>query len=469
MSYGPVSYPHVPSVSAALMDIPTSMVSDSQPRLISSQVRQVQLPSASGDQAPGGILNFQISTGVGQGYLKRGSMFLRTDVEVTTTHDCSGAGVSVDGCFDNTGAVSVGTTFVAFGGPLNKASQAIARMTILSGGQVIEQVQNYHIVANMLDLHAQSKSFIESDSQIYENTLCTISDATCDVAKSGNKQTIQVTIPILSGLLQSAHHLPLFLLNGNLQIQLELNQLGTLFTGDPVTVCTFKNNVLIYEQLSVDSVMEATMKQSLMQAPFSIPFNSFITLASASAQYATVSQPIGLNLSSVYGVLVAHITNPTTIADRKFFNSSGLTQIKLFADGRLVNSYVVDKPVTYYAEMNKVFNLLFDSARTSYARSTTMVNASAASYAQLTQPLATNKRLDYCQRYFTVGISCNRISEDGVVMAGTPINQMLVELQHTNQTLPAYQDASVATNVYYVIPHQLLLTVDAAGMANIIR
>jgi hypothetical protein len=453
MSVGVQDYPSVPQISAGLMDIPSSMLSDSQPRLVASQVRQVQLPSQSGDQQAGGVLNFQISTGVGQGYMKRGSCYLRTKIVITTAGPLTSTGACL---FDN---LLAGVTAIAFGGPLTQASQIINRLTLLSGGQVLEQINNYHQVANVVNSHASSQSYTTADHRMYENAFQWISNATCEsvTGSAGNPYvyTMTVCIPLLSGLLQSQHHLPLFLLTGNVQLQLDLNVIGAAFcegtTGNAhITGVSFQNNTLMYEQLSVDAVMEATLKQSLMRAPFSIPFNSFVSLA-ASAQ-GTISQPIGLNLSSVYGVLVAFTSLPTDVGSRKFLVKQGLSSIKLFADGRLVNSHLVDTDPLFFVEMNKVFNLAFDPARTSVL-SKEVVTAAVANADGATA------RYIYDNYVFTSGICLTRVSEDGVVMSGSPVNQMLVELQ----------GIANAVTAYYIVPHQLILTIDVAGTAAIIR
>jgi hypothetical protein len=431
------------------MDIPSSMLSDSQPRLIASQVRQVQLPSASGNQQPGGVLNFQLSTGVGQGYLKRGSCYLRTTITIATGNtDLSGKQGFV--VYD-TNCGDPATAICAFGGPLAQASQVINRLTLLSGGSVIEQINNYHIVANVVNAHASSASYGMADLALYENAFSSISGVNCDSA-TANLLTITVTIPLMSGLLQSQHHLPLFLLSGNLQIQLDLNPKAVGFVG-PAAVAdiNFTNNTLIYEQLSVDAVMEATLKQSLMRAPFQIPFNSFVSLAVASAAASTTSQPIGLNLSSVYGILVTEVAAADqTLDKRKYHLKADLSSIKLFADGRLVNSHQINTDALYFAEMNKVFNLCFDPLRNS-ALGTGFASTGTNQFA----------KAQYRQYVFASGVCMTRVSEDGVVMAGSPVNQMLVELQHANP--------GVATVTYYIVPHQLIFTVDIAGVAAVIR
>lgn len=447
MSSGVITYPQL---AAGAMDIPSSMLSDSQPRLVASQVRQVQLPSQSGDQQAGGVLNFQISTGVGQGYLKRGSCYLRTTIAVTTGADYSATAAALPFNFTQTG--------LSFGGPLAQASHVINRLTILSGGSVIEQINNYSVVADIVNAHASSVHYNLADQGLYENSLQQISSATRDPAPANQTTTqyITVCIPLLSGLLQSQHHLPLFLLAGNLQIQLDLNPLASAFNvvaAGAVSAATFSNNTLMYEQLSVDAVMEATLKQSLMRAPFQIPFNSFVSLAVAQAA-STSSQPVGLNLSSCYGILVAEVANPATAADRKFMIKNGLTSIKLFADGRLVNSHIINSDPLFFAEMNKVFNLAFDPARTS------CLGPLVSKY----DAAAEGRRIQYDSYVFTSGVSMTRVAEDGVVMSGSPVNQMLVELQHDGTA-----GNFAASTTYYIVPHQLIFTVDIAGTAAVIR
>jgi hypothetical protein len=432
------------------MDIPSSMLSDAQPRLIASQVRQVQLPSASGNQQSGGVINFQLSTGVGQGYLKRGSCYLRTTIKLTTSADLRAS----------QGWVLYDTDILTenvpcFGGPLAQASQVINRLTLLSGGSVIEQINNYHIVANVVSAHASSQAYSQADLSMYENSFAGICGTNLDYNPPSTNQTlyITVTIPLMSGLLQSQHHLPLFLLSGNLQIQLDLNPLAVAFAGPAsVTAAEFTNNTLIYEQLNVDAVMEATLKQSLMRSPFQIPFNSFVSLAVANASGTQASQPIGLNLSSVYGVLVTEVTSAgQVLVNRKFHVKAGLSSIKCFADGRLVNSHEISTDALFFAEMNKVFNLCFDPLRTS-ALGHEYATSNANKYA----------KAQYQNYIFAAGVSMTRVSEDGVVMAGSPVNQMLVELQHSG----ANQANTIA---YYIVPHQLIFTVDIAGVAAVIR
>lgn len=448
MSAGVQTYPQVPQLAAGLMDIPSSMLSDSQPRLIASQVRQVQLPSQSGDQQPSGVMNFQISTGVGQGYLKRGSCFLRTTLVLTN------AAFAADQAAPMPLDEAANAAKPAFGGPLAMASQIINRLTLLSGGSVIEQINNYHVVASVINSHASNKPYITGDAGIYENALQHFCVGTVDTYGADRAScTITVTIPLLSGLLQGNHHVPLFLLSGNLQLQLDLNPLNVSFTNG-VTTCSFTQNTLMYEQLSVDAVLEATLKQSLMRAPFQIPFNSFVSLAAAVAgPNTTVSQPIGLNLSSVYGVLFTEILTPNNRDDRKALVKNGASALRLFADGRLVNSYRIDKDPLFFVEMNKVFNLAFDANRTSIIGSTPDLIATAANQAS---------RLVYSNYIFAGGVCMTRVAEEGVVMAGSPVNQALIEVEHNGGN-------AGGSTAYYIVPHQLIFTVDVAGTAAVIR
>jgi hypothetical protein len=405
-----VSGSHQYGLAAATTDIPPSFGSSSLPRPIASSVQIVNLASQSGTQGSGGLISFQMPTGAAAGgYLKPNSLYLRGTCNLT------GAG----------GAPA------AYALPSSSASCLINRMTCSVGGTIVSQINNYHLLHEMLLQHTTSYGYFNYDSKILEGT------AALSFAAAVNP-THNFVIPVINPLFTADKAVPLFLLNAPIQVNFDLNNLNNAIraqnAGD-ATAFTITNAQLVYEVVHVDANYVNEVKSALGAGnAYQINLHDFQTLMTASA--GSLNYNIGANLSSVRGIAYTQVTNAPALLGDTLLTANAQTDFRLYLDGRLINSFAMDTGAAIYAEMNRTFGNMFDS-------NITTNSGSAATY-------LTN--------YFTGGISCNRVS-DVMAMTGSAA-------QNINFVLTS---AGGNNNTYIVVLFDQILTIDVTGNVMLVK
>jgi hypothetical protein len=283
---------HQYGLAAASSDIPPSWGSSSLPRPISSSNQLLNIASQSGSQSASGLISFQIPTGASAGgYLKGNSVYLRGRCTVT------GAG----------GAV------VKYNNPTNSASSMIYRLTISIGGVVISQINNYHILHDMLLCHSASQNYYANDSALLESTN---SNAFAAAANPTN----DFVIPLICPLFTSDKAVPLFLLNAPIQVNLDLNTVAnTLFgAANDAANFTISNPQLIYEVCHVDSDYVNQVKTVLASGnAYQLNLHDFHCISTAAL--AGLNYQVGCNFSSLRGVLYTTTTNAPAVNAQTYF------------------------------------------------------------------------------------------------------------------------------------------------------
>lgn len=408
-------------LSVAQSDVPASMLPSRAVRPVNMMQRLVQVPAQNGAQTAGGVLSFLLNNA--GNYIKNGSVYLRLKIQP----DAAARG-NADGTSTWSGA-----------GPTSGLSSIINRCTIFVNGVVAEQINNYHIVHEKLICHASAAPYITNDLKLYEGA-----GVTYAAAAGVRPVAAEVCIPLLSGLLTCGHDFPLFLAGSGMQINFDLNALATALAtqgsayATAITNYDVTNAYLCYEELQPDAAMVAAMKGQMAAKPFSIPFVSYRTFQSAPT--AAFSQPLGLNMSSLRGLLWTHWVKADLAAEGVLADNTQ-SVARVFLDGRLINSYNLDAqtcPAQSFIEMNRVWNKPQDNSVTSYPSITAAT---------------------YLSTYFLGGVSATKTHLAGFSFCGQPVNQALIEL-----TLGATNGQTFLTAVY-----DCVLVMDGVGNVSLVQ
>ena len=422
--------------------VPESLVSALDQKMIPSTTTIKQITTQSGDQKSGGQMLFQIPTGSGQGYLKSGSAYLKC--KIGFTKGAVGAATMVfQGGVSVTGAVGV------LGG--GSASSVINRMNVSCGGVLMNSIQNYNILHDIILNHCTSTAYRTNDSALMEFTgrsLTTLGVA-ADVAP------LNVCIPIMVPCMNDEQSLPLFLLNSPIVIEVLFNSVGASLgsTGSFITEFTVSSASIVYENLNVSSDFEMAVKMKLQQgAVWSMSTDDFYNLSVANS--ATVNYNIGLNLSSVKGVLwtvkKVYVANEL----QPYFNDTQ-TDAKLYLDGRLINQFgslgtIPQQYIEFQRAVGSMYDYVTSSVNTNY-----VPTAAEIIFTEGTETFG-----KYANEVYVGGIACNRSSDSGFMFSGTPC-----------QTINLTRDSagSAGSTLYIMVMYSQMLMIDASGSVSIVR
>jgi hypothetical protein len=423
--------------------VPESLVSALDQKMIPSTTTIKQISTQSGDQKSGGLMLFQLPTGSGQGYLKSGSAYLKC--KITFTQAIAAANmIAFQGGLDPSGAAPPVVANASLGG--GSASSIISRMNVSCGGVLLNSIQNYRVLHDAILNHCTSVGYRQHDSAIMEFTGKSLSS----VIANG---VLDVCIPIMVPCMNDEQSLPLFLLNSPIVIEILFSSVNDAiaYTTNAVTEFTVSSAFIIYENLNVSSDFEMAVKMKLQQgAVWSMSTDDFYNLSLANG--ATINYNIGLNLSSVKGVLWTF--NVTPVAG-EYHNYSGDTQTdaKLYLDGRLINQFGnLDTIPQQYMEMQRAIGGMFDYVTSSQIYGLLpLISDTNVVTARLfgTYPLTS----------YLGGIACNRSSDGGFAFTGTPC-------QTINFTRTS---AGTAGTLFLMVLYSQMIMIDASGSVSIVR
>lgn len=414
MSYlqGPVNY----ALPVSSDNIPRSLGSSTLAMPIASSVSINSITSQSGTQNAGGLIQFQIPTGSGTGYIKSNSTYLKATVAITAVGD---AGVSY------------------FQGVTKSASALINRLTVQIGGTTVDQINNYKELHDALLAHTTNKSYYDYDSAIMEYTATTVG------SPNDSTVTVDVVIPVISGFLNNEKDVPAFLFSSPITLLFDINTLLNCVYGANanITNIAISNARIVYEAVKTNPAYEEGIR-AMMMAGNLYQMNLITYQNIQVGSEATLNYNIGANLSSVRAVLYTTRTVGALNAQQLFkigADANAQQNFRLYLNGQLVNQTGnLNKVSQIFAEMNRSLNVIFDSNRTSVA--------SAATYAST---------------YFLGGINCTRFAEDSLAFTGSPAQNINIILE---------KDAAVAGDITIIfVVHDLSLTVDATGRVSTTR
>lgn len=393
-------------------EVPLSLSSSQKRQSIPSKSRIIRIASQSGDQTGGGLISFQIPhSGV---YMKAGSAYIKFKIKATTT---------------------VGTEEWLFAGSCHSAAAVFQRYTLYGNSAVLEQIGGYDKLYDAFLAHCSSDGFSAGDARILMDARCA---ADVNVATGGNAaaSTVEVCVPLLSGVLNAAQHFPLWAVGGNLVLNFDLNTAANALqaTANTITNFTISAAELVFEQIEPDAAFVMAMRQSLEAGQvYSLPFVAYRNVV-ASANQITANQTLGLNVSSLRSVLWTNAASKADTTGRAALSSQDQKYAKLYIDGELATSFdILGAGAQSFAEMNRALGRINDTDRSSLRYLTPA---------------------DYSAKYFLGGVNTTRTDQSDLTMNGTPVNVAQLEIE---KTTPA------AGSLYIWAVHDCLLQIGAGG------
>jgi len=330
------------------------------------------------------------------------------------------------------------------------ATSILNRVSTYINSVQIDNIQNADQVYDTIFAHSTSYDWLTHDAQVLMDA--PIRDAAgvaSSDASSGAALTSKTYIFPLIGALGTQQGLPLFALNGTLQISVDFNTVARAVyqtAGDPITGFTVSNVQLVYDKVSVEQSFTDSVRSDMMAGKkYVLGYTNFQSTSQVAAA-GTGFLNYGLNVSSLQAIVAQQMltSNLSTIGESGSSMPNGLTQFQVSLDGRLINSNTLNaaaNPGLVFAELNKCFSRLFDasvtdiSTRASFAAGATATTGS-----------------------FAVGVSAQRCSE-ALAFSGSPVSVLGLNYSTTAATYTLF--------ITFISGYQLLI--DASGSVEIVR
>lgn len=413
--------------------IPESLMSSRVPKPVPSMNRVISIPSQSGNASQSGQILFQIAGGSNaNGFLKSGSAYLRAVCTITK---------SAGGNADN---------ILHFANQTKSASSLVNRLQISANGTQLETINRYDNWHSIVQSQGCNADYVNNDSSITEY-------ANTDVAiGAGTSATFNISIPLFSGVLSNAKSFPLFL--SGLMVQVDLNSSALAFKSSG-TGATFgltyvvSQAEIVYESVQPDysllDGLRASMAQSgrLFEMPISTPIG--LTTATTAGQ-ASFAYNVGLNLASVSGVFIAEVSQAVEQANtavNAYIRNSTEAQSnsrRMYLDGKQLVNYDVWADSQNFLECQRALGSILDLQNTTLAT-----------------------RATYCATgenagsYFIVGQSARRFNESDLCMAGSPCQNLVIQL--------AKSGTPIATSMYIYVLYDAVVVLDATGSCAVAK
>lgn len=430
------------SISAQMSDIASAVVSSSSRRAQPSSCSLVNIVSQSSDQGQGGQVLINLGN-TPNTFIKNGSVYLRFKITATTTAVAGGA----DQWIRSGSATCAATSAASATTNVGSWAQAISRLTISAGSNVLEQINNYNVFHESILLHTSGNYGLQ-DMQLLEGGQYSESLYSADtwkVASGAAANTVRsawVTIPLFAGVFnaQDNKDFPLGLLQGGIQIVADLASDAMTFTAtDCAPTLKISNASLSYEAVQVSSEYMNALRGELAQSGqlFQMPFVSALVMNVGAS--AVLDVVYGVGLASVKAVLFTN-KNTAAVTAPKLSLADACNTLRIYADGKLQNNFQVSDIATFYAELNRALGNM--ASRTSTSGVADMFSG-------------------YATKYFYGGLSFNKFNEGGLTMTGTACSQLQFHLERT---------LTAAGQTYILIFYDAILTASPmSGESAVIR
>lgn len=420
--------------------IPESLMSSRVPKPVPSLNRVISIPSQSGNASQSGQILFQIAGGSNaNGFMKAGSAYLRAVVSIAKT---------AGGDVNNT---------LFFANQTRSASSLINRLQISANGTQLETINRYDNWHAIVQSQACNANYVNNDSSITEYA------SISTVIGTATSYTFNICIPLFSGVLSNAKSFPLFL--SGLLIQMDLNSSVLAFKSggtSPAFGLTYSVSQaeIVYEAVQPDysllDGLRASMAQSgrLFEMPISTPIG--LTTATTAGQ-KSFAYNVGLNLASVSGVFLAEVSQSVeqaSTAVNNFIRNSLEDQTnsrRMYLDGKQMVNYDVWADSQNFLECQRALGSILDLQNTTLAVRTAD---------GLTGYCATAENAG---NYYIVGQSARRFNETDLCMAGTPCQNLVIQLAKSSSSTP------IATSVYIYVLYDAVVVLDATGSCAVAK
>ena len=436
----PKNYSYGPSNEAG---IPESFTSSVDQKMMSCYTIIKQVTSQSSDQYSNGLIMMQIPSGSGCGYLKSGSCYLSCRIGFTQSSNAANM-IAFQGGLSPSGTTPALVASPSLGG--GSASAIISRLNVSIGGVLVNSIQNYRVLHDQILNHCTSDAYRKNDSSIMEFTGKALSSTIAN-------GSLDVVIPILAPIFNDEQSIPLFLLNSPIVVEILLNNVNEAlaYTTTAVTEFVVIKAALVYECVIPSPDFEISVKQRLQSGSmWTMNTDDYYNMSLANS--ASINFNIGLNLSSIKGVL--YTFSPTPVAGQYHgYSGDNQTDFKLYLDSRLINQTgLLDTRALQYAEFQRTIGALFDYVTTSsnYGLMPVLSNINV---------VTGNLHGAYKDETFCGGIACNRSSDSSFAFTGTPAQTINITRECTG----------TAGTLYLMILYSQMLMIDATGNVSIMR
>jgi hypothetical protein len=325
-------------------------------------------------------------------------------------------------------------TEYTFKGATKSATSLINRLSTYINSVQVDNIQNADQVYDLLFAHSTSNDWITHDAQVLMYS---------GVASGAAAPALRTVVMPLIGALGTQQGVPLFALNGTLQVQLDYNSVARAVyqnAGTAITGFAISNVQLVYDKISVEQMFVDKVKSDMAQGrKYVLGYTNFQSTTLTPGLSAFFNY--GLNVSSLRAVAAQQILTAdlSTIGNQGLSLRNGLTQFQVSLDGRLVNSNTLNavaSPALVFAELNKCFSRLFDASITDVSTGAT-----------------------YATTSFAAGVSAQRCNE-ALAFAGSPVSVVGINVN-------AADNATHTMFLSFISDYQLLI--DASGAVEIVR
>ena len=407
---------------ASYDSVPMAWKSNSAAKPLPSSIQCVNVPALTSNANASGTSIIQLPCGSSAGIMM--NPYIRLDMKLD--------------------AADATTTFL-FKGTSKCATSLLNRVSTYINSVQIDNIQNADQVYDTIFSHATSYDWLTHDAQVLMGAPVR-SDAGVAAADAAGAASIAATkttyiLPLI-GALGTQQGVPLFALNGTLQVQLDYNSLvRAVFSavGTAPTGFVISNVQLVYDRVSVEQAFVDKVRSDMAAgAKYVLAYSNFQSTAQASATSGFLNY--GLNVSSLKACVAQQMLTADlgTIANLGSSVVNGLSQFQVSLDGRLLNSNTLDattSPALVFAELNKCFSRLFDASITDVST-----------------------RANYPTTSFAVGVSAQRCGE-ALAFSGSPVSILGINFTASNTTHTLF--------ITFISDYQLLI--DSSGSVEIVR
>lgn len=395
---------------ASMDSIPEAFRSNRSAKPIPCVLQTVNIPALSANTSASGTSVIQIPCGASAGIMM--NPYLTFKVNLTGTDKDT----------------------IKFKGASLSASSVINRLSTYVNSVQVDNIQNADQVYDCLFAHSTSQNWLAYDAKALM-----LSDVGLTVA--GTTTGAQNVVLPLIGMLGSQQAFPLYLINGQLQIQLDYNAAARAAWGAAAdcTAFSISDVQLVYDRLQPEQAFIDSVRGQMAQGQnFVYAYTNYQSVPKVSAANSTFNY--GLNVSSLRGVIQTSVLTADLSSGKAQGKSAanGLTQFRVSLDGRLVNSNTLNassNPAVCFAEAQKCLSRVFDASITDK-----------------------NDNATYLTDAFFVGTSTQRVNE-GLAFAGSPVSVLSVESSAAGAT---YTDF-----LLFICDFQMLI--DASGSVQLVR
>jgi len=429
MSLHTVGYSQQYVLPASQDAVPEAFRSNRMAKPINCSMQTCNVPALTGDASNSGTSVIQVPCGASAGIMC--NPYIRFS-------------------FKATGPTGVAASTFKFKGATNSGTALINRVATYVNSVQVDNIQNADQVYDQLFAHSTSYDWLTHDATqlMYSNAVF----AYGAVVASG---TVHMCVPLI-GLLGSQQAMPLYLINGQLQIQLDWNSAArALFDNNGaaatnITGFTISSVQLVYDRVQPEQAFIDHVRSQMMGGQkYVYGYTNYQCTTLASASQSTFNY--GLNVSSLRGVIANQVVTANLSAITSEGNSvyNGLTQFSVQLDGRLISSLSLDAkiaPAVAFAELQKSQSRIFDASITDLVSATNVAADSTITSSYWTEA-------------FAVGQSCQRVNE-GLAFSGSPVSVV---------TLSLSSDNTAACTLFVVFISDMQILVDGSGSIEIVR